>query len=45
MQFPSVKIGVGDSARSHTADEYIFISEIEEGIGLYKQLIDGLTLR
>jgi acetylornithine deacetylase len=45
MRFPSVKIGVGDSARSHTANEYILISEIEAGIQLYKALIDGLVLR
>jgi acetylornithine deacetylase len=45
MRFPSVKIGVGDSARSHTANEYILISEIEEGIQVYKALIDGLVLR
>ncbi|OIP81874.1 MAG: acetylornithine deacetylase [Porphyromonadaceae bacterium CG2_30_38_12] len=44
MPFPSVKIGPGNSARSHTADEYIATSEIEEGIALYIQLLDGLVL-
>jgi acetylornithine deacetylase len=39
MNFPSLKIGPGDSARSHTADEFIFVKEIEEGIRLYIQLI------
>ncbi|MBS1682651.1 MAG: M20 family metallo-hydrolase [Bacteroidetes bacterium] len=39
---PSVKIGPGDSARSHSADEFIFISEIEKGIELYIRLIEGL---
>ena len=39
MPFPSVKIGPGDSARSHTADEYIKISEIRDGIADYLQLI------
>jgi acetylornithine deacetylase len=39
LPFPSVKIGPGDSARSHTPDEYIFLSEIEEGIHLYIQLL------
>jgi len=39
MPFPSLKIGPGDSARSHTADEYICISEIKEGIELYERLI------
>jgi acetylornithine deacetylase len=36
---PKVKFGPGDSARSHTADEYIHIHEIEEAIMLYKQLL------
>jgi acetylornithine deacetylase len=44
MKFPSVKMGPGKSQRSHTADEYIVISEIEEAIGLYIQLLDGLKL-
>ena len=44
MRFPSVKIGPGKSSRSHTADEYIVIKEIEEAIGLYIGLLDGLTL-
>lgn len=44
MKFPSVKIGPGKSSRSHTADEYIRISEIEEAIHLYTQLLDGLRL-
>jgi len=39
MAFPSLKIGPGDSARSHTADEYIYIDEIKEGIDLYIQLL------
>ncbi len=39
MPFPSVKIGPGDSARSHTADEFICLSEIEEGIRLYIELL------
>ena len=41
MDFPSLKIGPGDSARSHTADEYIFIDEIKEGIKTYIQLLEG----
>ncbi|AFD08561.1 M20 family metallo-hydrolase [Solitalea canadensis] len=32
---PSLKMGPGDSARSHTADEFIYLTEIEEGIDLY----------
>ncbi len=42
MHFPALKMGPGDSARSHTADEYIFTSEIEEGIGLYIELLNRL---
>jgi len=40
MPFPTLKMGPGDSARSHTADEYIYISEIREGIEMYIQLLD-----
>ncbi len=39
MPFPSFKLGPGDSARSHSADEYIRISEIEEAIKTYCELI------
>jgi len=42
MNFPSLKIGPGDSARSHTADEYIYIDEIKEGIELYIQLFNEI---
>jgi acetylornithine deacetylase len=42
MPFTSVKIGPGDSSRSHTADEFIFINEIEEGIKIYIQLLDQM---
>ena len=44
MRFPSVKIGPGKSSRSHTADEYVMLSEIEEAIGLYIRLLDGLKI-
>jgi acetylornithine deacetylase len=40
MPFPALKIGPGDSARSHTADEFIFIDEIKEGIALYIELLN-----
>jgi len=43
LPFPSLKIGPGDSARSHTADEYIYIKEIEEGIELYIQLLNQVV--
>jgi len=42
MFFPTLKIGPGDSARSHTADEYIYIDEIKEGIDLYIRLLSQL---
>ena len=42
MPFPTLKMGPGDSARSHTADEYIYIDEIKEGIELYIRLLDDL---
>ena len=35
MNCPSLKMGPGDSARSHSADEFIYVKEIEEGIDLY----------
>lgn len=44
MPFPSVKIGPGQSARSHAADEYIELMEIREAIDLYIRLLDGLPL-
>lgn len=42
MPFPALKIGPGDSARSHTADEFIFVDEIKEGINMYVQLIERI---
>lgn len=39
---PALKIGPGDSARSHTTDEYIFEKEIESAINFYKKLILSL---
>ncbi|MGB3154764.1 MAG: M20 family metallo-hydrolase, partial [Chitinophagaceae bacterium] len=39
MPFPALKMGPGDSARSHTADEYIYVEEIREGIRLYINLL------
>ncbi len=43
MPFPSMKMGPGDSARSHTADEYILLSEIGEAIEIYIRLLDGIN--
>lgn len=44
MPFPSLKMGPGDSSRSHTADEYITLTEIREALALYAALLDGLQL-
>lgn len=43
LPFPSVKIGVGDSLRSHTADEYVCISELESGIAKYINLFEEIV--
>lgn len=42
MPFPALKVGPGDSARSHTADEFIYLDEIRDGIDFYIQLINEL---
>jgi len=42
MPFPSMKIGPGNSSRSHTANEYILCSEIENAIQTYVNLLDQL---
>ena len=42
MPFSTLKMGPGDSARSHTADEYIYIDEIKEGIETYIKLLQEL---
>tara|TARA_R110000868_G_scaffold259361_7_gene517399 strand:- start:20195 stop:21259 length:1065 start_codon:yes stop_codon:yes gene_type:complete len=44
MPFPCIKMGPGDTRRSHTADEFIYLKEIEEGIEVYIQLLNGLEL-
>lgn len=44
MSFPSMKIGPGQSARSHRADEFIDIREIKEAISLYVRLLDQLQI-
>ena len=44
MPFPSVKMGPGDSARSHAADEYIELMEIREAIDTYVRLLDGIVV-
>ena len=44
MPFTTLKLGPGDSARSHTADEYIFISEIAQAIEVYVKVLDNLII-
>jgi acetylornithine deacetylase len=44
LDITSVKIGPGDSARSHMADEFIYLDEIREGIELYVKMLDKLLL-
>lgn len=41
---PSLKLGPGDSKRSHTADEFIYIDEIEEGIKIYIDLLNKVLV-
>jgi acetylornithine deacetylase len=40
---PSLKLGPGDSARSHMADEFIYIDEIREGIELYIAMLQKIV--
>jgi acetylornithine deacetylase len=42
--FPSLKLGPGLSERSHTADEFIKLSEIRQGIAIYHALLNGLRI-
>ena len=44
MPFPTLKLGPGDSARSHTADEYILLDEIGEAIEVYEKVLDNLII-
>lgn len=43
IPYPAVKMGPGDSARSHTAGEYIRITEMEEGLKRYCLFLDNLN--
>jgi acetylornithine deacetylase len=43
LDIPSLKIGPGDSARSHMANEFIYVDEIEQGIDFYIQLIGKIV--
>jgi len=43
LDIPSLKVGPGDSARSHTADEFVYIDEITEGIGVYIKMLESIV--
>ncbi|ALU25556.1 M20 family metallo-hydrolase [Myroides odoratimimus] len=43
LSIPSLKCGPGDSARSHTADEFVYVKEIEEGIALYIEMLTQIV--
>lgn len=45
MPFPSLKLGPGQSSRSHSADEYICISEMQDALDIYWKLFSGLEFR
>ncbi len=42
MPFPTLKMGPGDSARSHTADEFIYLDEIKNGIETYIKMVEQI---
>lgn len=42
---PSLKCGPGDSARSHTADEFIYLEELREGINTYVQMLEQVIVK
>jgi acetylornithine deacetylase/succinyl-diaminopimelate desuccinylase-like protein len=42
LNAPSLKMGPGNSARSHTADEFIYLNEISDGIGIYTNLLESI---
>jgi acetylornithine deacetylase len=44
LSIPSLKIGPGDSARSHTADEFVWVEEIEAGIRTYTELLARILI-
>lgn len=45
VSFPALKMGPGESARSHSADEFVFVEEIETGIKKYIELLDQVVLK
>lgn len=45
MPFPSLKLGPGQSSRSHSADEFICISELEQALAVYSRLLTGFSFQ
>ncbi|MBO6078681.1 MAG: M20/M25/M40 family metallo-hydrolase [Bacteroidaceae bacterium] len=45
LSCPSLKLGPGESARSHTADEYVTLAELEQAVPCYLKLLDGLRIK
>lgn len=43
MAFPTLKMGIGDTLRSHSADEYVLRSEIIEGVAIYEDYLTQFT--
>ena len=43
LSCPSLKLGPGESLRSHTADEFIYVNEIEEGVQLYIKILEEIV--
>jgi acetylornithine deacetylase len=43
LDIPSLKLGPGDSGRSHIADEFIYLEEIREGIDLYIKILERIV--
>ncbi len=43
LDIQSIKVGPGDSARSHTADEFVYVDEIREGIELYIKMLEQIV--
>ena len=44
LSCPSLKLGPGDSTRSHSADEFIYLKEIEDGIKIYVELLNRVIV-
>ena len=44
LDIPSLKVGPGDSARSHMADEFIYLDEIKEGVDMYIKLLEKIVV-